>query len=235
MLHRAAIRRRTIPLVLAVLVGASFLNAQPAEAAAPAFGLVHGDGIDGRIVLAGDESFAFQFGTIIDDVPEGLEPRGFLEFGFFWLEPWVSFIRDGGDPKSVAIAEANQRARLYFGTESEPPIFVYLNRNPAGWPVKEAEFHRYVGPHPLAILASHGVPITMTDPHGRARVQDDPPAVTSGGEQILPVQLPSAGSGGLGDEGRRGGDGWMWASVGAGVVVIVGAGLQWSRRKVRRR
>ena len=48
-----------------------------------AFGVVHGADVSGRITLNQDESFAFQFGTILDDAPPNLEERGFVELSAF--------------------------------------------------------------------------------------------------------------------------------------------------------
>ena len=234
------IKRFAVLAMIAVFVA---VDTGGVVAAAPTFTIVHGPQLEARVVLDNTESFAFDFGTILEESPSGLEARPFLTFSFFWYDPYISpswreFLDAGGDPHTVDPLEGNQEARLYFGTEAAPPIFAYQNKNPGGWPVRSSEFVRRLGPHPLAILAAHGVPLSLTDPFGQARVEDDPPRVGSPNGPILPIQLPNAGGGGLADTRSVGptdpSRSTPWAPLLAGAAaaaVVAGVGVAVRHRR----
>lgn len=201
-----------------------------AQAAAPSFAIVSGPGIDQPVRLSSEESFAFMFGTVVEIDAEALDGGEYLGFALFWFVPaGIDAVDD--DPDEAAAVGANQYARLYLGTDSEPPLLIFRDRNPFGWPVRQADFARRIGPHPLDILAAHGVPLALTDPFRLADPADDPPAVFADGRQILPVALPAAGSGGLAGESGNGPQPLLWASLAALAAVTGGAGLRFQRRR----
>ena len=181
MKHTVILGCAAVALLLFVAVAPSV------QAKSSRFGLVYGDSVDNQFTLNQNEAFAFAFGAAVSVVPNDLEHRQFLEIGFFESGRWPAFLADGGDVSRIPPVDADQRARLYFGTEHERPLLEYRVTN----------VRRYLGPHHLDILAARGIPKSLTDPHNRARLQDDPPQVKSGGVQILPIALPATGSGGL--------------------------------------
>ena len=219
-------------MLAATIVGvAVFTTAVTAQAAAPAFTLIHGGPLTVPTALNAEESFTFQFGTVVEEVPTDLNVRPSIDFAWFWFEPWITFIRDGGDPQSVNPAESNQQARLYFGTESDPPILAFQTRNPAGWPVLEREFHRYIGPLALEILADHGVPVELSDPFQRSILVDDPPPLTPAERETLLSVMPNGGSGGLADTSRSVAAEWPRLAIPAmAAMLVMVAGVTVHRR-----
>ncbi len=219
-------------MVAAVIVGAAVFTAPAtAQGLAPAFTLIHGGPLTTPAVLDAEESHTFQFGTVVEEIPADLEMRPSIEFALFWFEPWLTFVRDGGDLGSVSPSESNQQARLYFGTESDPPILAFQNRNPAGWPALESEFHRFIGPLALEILADHGVPVELSDPFQRSILVDDPPPLTSEERDMLLLVMPNGGSGGLADTSRDVSADWLRLAVPAmAAMLVVVAGVTIHRR-----
>ena len=209
-------------MLAAVIVGAAVFTATAAaQVAAPAFTLIHGGPLSAPAVLDAEESFNFEFGTGVEEIPADLETRVSIEFAFFWFEPWLSLVRDGGDLESVSPSDSNQQARLYFGTESDPPILAFQNRNPAGWPVLASEFHRYIGPRALEILEDHGVPVELSDPFQRSILVDDPPPLTGEERETLLLVMPNGGSGGLADTGRNATADWMRLVIPTSAAMLV--------------
>ena len=223
-------------MLAAVIVGVAVFAAPAiAQASAPAFTLIHGGPLTSPAVLDAEESFTFRFGTIVEEIPTDLEMRPSIEFAMFWFEPWLTFVRDGGDLVSVNPAESNQQARLYFGTETDPPILAFQGRNPAGWPVLEPEFHRFIGPLALEILARHGVPVELSDPFQRSILVDDPPPLTSDERDELLLVMPNGGSGGLADTSHDAAGDWMRLVIPAwAAALVVVAGVAIHRRGDRR-
>ena len=219
-------------MLAAVIVGvAVFAAPATAQTASPAFTLIHGGTLAAPALLDAEESFTFQFGNVLEAVPGDLEARPSIDFAMFWFEPWLTFVRDGGDAASVSPTESNQQARLYFGTETDPPILAFQGRNPAGWPVLASDFLRYIGPRALEILAVHGVPVELSDPFQRSILVDDPPPITSDERDTLLLVMPNGGSGGLADTSRGASDDWMRLAIPAfAAAFVVAAGVTIHRR-----
>jgi hypothetical protein len=218
MKHTVILGCTAIALLLVVVVAPS------AHAKSSRFGLVYGDTVANQFTINQNEVFAFAFGTAVTDVPNDLEQRPFLEIGFFDSGRWLAFLSDGGDVSRIPSVDADQRARLYFGTEHERPLLEYRVTN----------VRRYLGPHHLDILAAHGVPTSLTDPHSQAQLPDDPPRVESGGVQILPIALPATGSGGLAGDATTPAPWSTYALITALVTMGVGSIVVLRRRRVHR-
>ena len=202
---RAALRLAMVLSVLVTLLVTIVLVSPSTSAKGPREMVVSGEALSATVRLNTDESFAFMFGSQVAADIDALYDR-----------PYLTFEIIGGAFEG--------QARLYLGTQAEPPLFLI-------GPLSRSSTPARLGPHPLAILALHGIPLRLTDPFRLADPADDPPAVFSGGRQILPVALPAAGGGGLADGSGNGPQPLLWAILAALVVGATGAGLRVARQR----
>lgn len=198
MFERAVGRAGAVIMLATLTLTAIMLPVRSAVAAGPAWTIVVDESTGQATFLSKTESFDLIRGLPAHPSADELSGRSFLRVYLYWSPAAEVFqLGSDGELTSFEPEAADQDALPYLGTETAPPLLAFLNPNPFGWPTLSSAKHYILGPAHVALLARHGLPATLVDPHTQAPAAANP-------VPILVDAFPATGTGGLADEGSAG-------------------------------
>jgi hypothetical protein len=123
--------------------------------------MVYGELLPTPVVLADPEENARLMASVstrVDQKPEDLGRRRYLNLAFFWGEAWDDALSMGPIPADLAPAQANRQGRFYPAT-GDLPALVWLEAEPG-----QGGSLRWMAPDGVDILKEHGVPVRVENP-----------------------------------------------------------------------
>lgn len=154
-------RRATVFWTLGLILAVALLTWAASDAAAPRLVMVYGELLPTPVVLSDLEENARLMASVstrVDQEPEDLDRRRYLNLAFFWGEAWDDAPSVDAIPADLAPAEANRQGRFYPATEDMPAL-VWLEAVPG-----QGGSLRWMASDGVAILKEHGVPVRVENP-----------------------------------------------------------------------